>query len=370
VANPRKPKNDKGNTSKAPKTKVSQERSGPDSEQPVSNNDPSQLETALEAEPASPVKPKDIRRLLKHGRKLLKGNRKRLTPSQIAEVEGVLGELAEALTKTKTSPISDEDSAGVFHRADRVIDRHLGFAQKGALREYAESIILAILFALVLRAFVVEAFKIPTKSMVPTLLEGDHLFVNKFSYGIRIPFTTKRLISFGEPERGDVIVFVFPREQAAEHIAQHGRDCLDKASLTEEKDYIKRVIGLPGDTIEVINNVVHIDGEPVPRTVLYRHEVSDRSFPPHRRLELWSEETLNGQSYNTISREASVAGNFGPIKVKEDHVFVMGDNRDNSSDSRCWGQVPMDNIKGEALVIWWSNGPYGPRWSRMFTLVE
>src|SRR5690606_25640144 len=159
------------------------------------------------------------KRLLKAGKKLLKRGRKELDQRKIATVEEALASLERAYNRHKQGEDDDDGLEEAYHHADRVLERHLAFAQKSAFREYAESIILAVLFALVLRAFVIEAFKIPTKSMVPTLLEGDHLFVNKFAYGIRIPFTTSRLITFGEPERGDVVVFVFPREQAAEHIA-------------------------------------------------------------------------------------------------------------------------------------------------------
>jgi len=313
-----------------------------------------------------PVTPREAKRLLKQGRKLLKRNRKRLSPRQIEDVEIALEELDSARSCDDESELS-----AVFHRADRVIERHLGFAQKSALREYTESILLAVLFALLLRAFVVEAFKIPTKSMVPTLLEGDHLFVNKFAYGVRIPFTTSRLVTFDEPDRGDVIVFIFPREEAIEHLSNkmHDRDCIDRSSLQEDKDYIKRVVGLPGDSIEVINNVIHINGEPVQRTLLYRRTVSD-GLPPPKRAEIWAEERIGDAEFVTVARDWSIAGNFGPITVKPEHVFVMGDNRDNSSDSRCWGQVPIENIKGEATVIWWSSGPHGPRWSRLFSLIK
>ena len=193
--------------------------------------------------------------------------------------------------------------------------------RKSVVREYAEAILIAIVLALFIRTFVIQAFKIPSGSMKPTLLVGDHILVNKFIYGIKLPFTDKILISLSEPERGDVVVFKFP--------------------LDTRKDYIKRVIGVPGDRVELVDKQLLINGRP--------------TEDPHA-------------SY-------SMSGSmrmFGPVTVPVDHLFVMGDNRDESSDSRVWGFVPRPYLKGKAFLIYWSwdRKNYGVRWSRLADIVR
>ncbi len=178
----------------------------------------------------------------------------------------------------------------------------------GVVREYAESIIIAILIALFIRAFVIQAFKIPSGSMEPTLLIGDHLLVNKFIYGIRIPFTDRKVFAVHQPERGDIIVFIYPVDQS--------------------KDFIKRVIGLPGETVEIRHKKIYINGK-----------LLEPDYGTYR----------EPQVTNQVPRD-----NFGPVVVPKDHVFVMGDNRDRSYDSRFWGFVAYDKIKGKALIIYWS----------------
>ena len=178
--------------------------------------------------------------------------------------------------------------------------------RKSVFREYAEALLIAIVLALFIRTFVVQACKIPSGSMIPTLLVGDHILVNKFVYGIKIPFINKTLIPVSSPQRDDVIVFVYPVDQS--------------------KDFIKRVIGLPGEELEMAGKKIYVNGKPY------------------------------DDKYGNAKRPLFHAGvKFGPvIKVPEGHVFVMGDNRDNSSDSRVWGFVPLESIKGKALIIYWS----------------
>lgn len=197
--------------------------------------------------------------------------------------------------------------------------------KKSTVREYLEVIGIAVLLALFIRTFVVQAFKIPSGSMKPTLLVGDHILVNKFIYGIKVPFTDRTLVSVAAPKRGDVIVFKFPRDTS--------------------KDYIKRVVGLPGDQIEIIDRRLLINGKPVD--------------DPHAFY------SLAGIMPDSFLRH------FGPIAVPPDHLFVMGDNRDESSDSRVWGFVPMSYVKGKAFLIYWSwdQGNFGVRWTRLGHLV-
>ena len=192
--------------------------------------------------------------------------------------------------------------------------------RKSVFREYAEAIAIAVVLALFIRTFVVQAFKIPSGSMKPTLLVGDHILVNKFIYGIKIPFTDKILVKLSRPKRGDVIVFKYP--------------------LDTKKDYIKRVIGLPGDQIELANKQL----------------------------------IINGQIVDDSHAKYSLLGNlrnYGPIAVPADHLFVMGDNRDESSDSRVWGFVPLSYLKGKAFLIYWSwnSREFGVRWSRLGDIV-
>jgi signal peptidase I len=153
--------------------------------------------------------------------------------------------------------------------------------------------------------------------MQPTLLIGDHILVNKFIYGVGIPFTDKKLFDINKPERGDVIVFIYPED--------------------ESKDYIKRVIGLPGDTINIINKQIFINGKP------YHDEFGVYDDPL----------TLARGQFN------SNRDNFGPVTVPPDSLFVMGDNRDHSSDSRFWGFVTINKVRGKAFIIYWS-------WEKMF----
>ena len=201
--------------------------------------------------------------------------------------------------------------------------------RKSTAREYAEALGVALLLALVIRTFVVQAFKIPSGSMLPTLQIGDHILVNKFVYGPRleIPLTQVslgQLPGLRKPRPGDVVVFVYPNDRT--------------------KDFIKRVVAIEGQTVEVRNRRVFVDGEP--------------ADDPHAN---WSARHEGGQG-----------DQLKPFTVPAGHVFVMGDNRDQSYDSRFWGPVPMSDLKGLATVIYWSwDGPdRWVRWDRLGRLVD
>ena len=181
---------------------------------------------------------------------------------------------------------------------------------KSKFREFIESVLIAFVIAAFIISFVVQAFKIPSGSMIPTILIGDHLFVNKFIYGIKIPFLRKTIIPVTAPKREDVIVFIFPQDRS--------------------KDFIKRVIGLPGDKIEMKNKKIFINDEAY--------------ADPHG---VYTDPVI-------LPAAAGPRDNFGPLTVPEKSLFVMGDNRDHSLDSRFWGVVELKDVLGKAFIIYWS----------------
>lgn len=183
-------------------------------------------------------------------------------------------------------------------------------ATKSKVQEYIEAIIIAILIAVVIRTFIVQAYKIPSRSMVPTLLVGDHLLVNKFIYGVKIPVIRRIIVPITDPKRGDIIVFIYPNDRT--------------------KDYIKRVIGVGGDKIEIKNKNIFINDQP------YKDAFG-----------IYSDNT----TYPAIMQPRD---NFGPVTVPRGSLFVMGDNRDESADSRFWGFVDLKDVEGKALLIYWS----------------
>ncbi len=261
-----------------------------------------------------------------------------------------------------------DDVRVALERLSTQVERELVPYEKSAWREYAETIGIATLTALFLRAFVLGAFQIPSGSMKPTLLIGDHLFATKYSYGIRFPFKSEYLIRWASPERGQVVVFLFPSEEARTYLQMQPaamRTCLEASSLEGERDMIKRVIGLPGDTVEVRDNLVIVNGKPFERTFI-RQEATGEFLRPLETLERED----NGEAEYSVRFVGARTKDFGPIKVQDDHVFVMGDNRDESADGRCWGQVPIENIEGRARILWWSLGPDGVRWERFGRLIR
>jgi signal peptidase I len=284
------------------------------------------------------------------------------------ELTAALDTLSKALDEG-----DDEKTLAGLRKIEEKSTRYLAFARKGVAREYFESIGVAILIAVVLRMFCIEAFKIPSESMVPTLMVGDHIFVSKYLYGISVPFLNKRVVRFAAPARGDVVVFVKPSraEQAGVSFEYSGDDTPEPMAGT---DFIKRIVGLPDDIVEMKDDILFINGAQIPRcrvgTAKYRAKDEMRQKWVDEVGELWIEK-LGDRRYTILeTRDDMPFENFGPVKVAYDQVFVLGDNRDNSNDSRSWGMVPFDNIKGRASVIWWSNRrPHGFQWDRVGTFI-
>jgi signal peptidase I len=239
--------------------------------------------------------------------------------------------------------------------AERESAEKLGRWKKSELREVIESVLVAFAVAMALRTFVIEAFKIPSGSMIPTLQVGDHIFVNKFTYGPAIPWTQKRAWSAMPPSRGDVIVFAYP-----EH---------------PEQDFIKRAIAIPGDTLEVRGGHPILNGWQVPSCLAgnYSYEEQQEGYRSRHEGEVFVE-FLEDEAYLTLyDRQGFQSEYQGPFVVKEGEVWVMGDNRNNSHDSRMWfggagGGVPFANIRGRALFVWLSFAD-SIDWSRMFAPV-
>ncbi len=296
---------------------------------------------------------KEAVRLVRETERILKHRGHRLTPTARNVIDGRISEVRAHLTQ----PSRLEPAMKALRDET---DRHSAVLRKASAFEYVQSFGSAILIALFIRAFFIEAFKIPTGSMIPTLMVGDHLFVNKLSYGPRIPFTNVRIAEFGQPERGEIVVFVFPGEGD-----DHG------------KDFIKRIVAVAGDRVRLTDNVLFVNGEAVitdPGTS--RQSCSDDNLTACQCIR--QTERLGDVTYVTQhvapgsdvfrgcmnnpdwpSDDPRQIGNsahnpdFPEVVVPQGHVFAMGDNRDNSSDGRFWGFIPVEHIKGRALFIWW-----------------
>jgi len=218
---------------------------------------------------------------------------------------------------------------------------------KPVWREWLESLIVIAVLAVVIRSFIVAPFKIPSSSMVPTLLVGDYLFVLRYPYGFRIPFTDIQLLS-KQAHRGDVAVFVYPDDKS--------------------KDYIKRIVGLPGDKIGYRKNVLYINGKEMPQKAMGKYTY----FMADGRADVSDlyEENLDGVKHEILRKPFSIRD--GQWTVPKHMYFALGDNRNNSRDSRFWGFIPQSYLIGRAAIIWWSwDAEKGaPRWGRIGQLIH
>ncbi|AHK78671.1 signal peptidase [Ectothiorhodospira haloalkaliphila] len=232
---------------------------------------------------------------------------------------------------------------------DKRVAKVAAKAQEPWYVDYAKAFLPVLLIVLVLRSFVAEPFRIPSGSMMPTLLVGDFILVSKSSYGIRLPVVRTRIINTGQPQRGDVAVFRYP--------------------ANPREDYIKRIVGVPGDRVGFHGKRLYINGEPVPQEVLgiYEGQGSGAVMTGARLME----ERINGVSHQVLAWPDRQSAE-GEVVVPEGHYFALGDNRDNSNDSRFWGFVPEENLVGRALFIWmhWDHGAREMDFSRLGTRIQ
>jgi len=216
-------------------------------------------------------------------------------------------------------------------------------AKEPVLVEYSKSFFPVLLIVFLLRGFIVEPFRIPSGSMLPSLYIGDFILVNKFAYGVRVPVLNKKIFDVSEPERGDVVVFRYPRD--------------------ESLDYIKRIIGLPGDHIAYYNKVLYVNGKPVERKFVGQYKGPGQTFANEYI------EKLGDVEHEMLLLPARPNNLQGEYIVPENMYFAMGDNRDNSNDSRVWGPVPEENLLGRAFMIWMH---YSDEWhlDRIGTIIK
>jgi signal peptidase I len=310
---------------------------------------------------------RDAQALLKEAQRIRRRYPHRLTAGQAKDLDARSTALRNAL-------VEDRDVQSKLEQLNALLDGALAFAKKSQARQYVESIGAVVFVALVLRSLVVEAYQIPSGSMIPTLDVGDRIWVNKLIYGVRLPFTDIKLgTHYRPPRRGEIIVFEKPDEP--------------------DKDLIKRVVGVAGDTVELREGMVYVNGVAVAR----QHDGGLHYWDKEEQQDLWKERngdawrekmgvasfvTLHDPDVERMMRDPEYESalrdseerkkwTFPPTQVPPDKLFVMGDNRDNSNDSRFWGFVPLNLVRGRAMVVWWSNGePEGVRFKRFGHLIE
>jgi signal peptidase I len=284
---------------------------------------------------------------LEEGPYLFRKAKKDLSPEQKAE--------AASLFKAIKAGLKAKDEKGLESELEKYAafkEAHFSQVHVNRTWETAKELIWIILVVFCIRWIFIEPFRIPSGSMIPTLLVGDQLMVNKLVYGVQIPLTTEKLFNLEKPKRGDIIIFKYPPYP--------------------REDYVKRVVGVAGDEVMVKGGQLMINGRPVPREYVEPYAGPSGSGACES-FDLYTE-TLDHTAHSMLlCHRSHLDDNFGPVKVPEGSVFGMGDNRDNSADSRYWGFIPLDNIKGRALFIHLPLDPerhYLPRWNRFFKWIR
>jgi len=297
---------------------------------------------------------KKARHIYSESKNLFAKNRSKIQP-EISEL------IKERLRKAELA-ISNGNASEIELRTDElesINKEHLSKFGKSRLRQNIEALLFAVALALLIRTFIIQPFKIPSGSMMSTLLVGDHLLVSKFIYGTKIPFTNTIVLPLREIRHGDVIVFKYPNNESD--------------SSKNGVHYIKRVVGLPGDRIDISGRNLIVNEVELPLNFVGDYN-DDRFGTRYDKYE----EDLLGKKHVVIyekGRDYTQRGNL-PLVVPPGHVFVMGDNRDNSQDSRFWGFVPIHNIEGQAFITHWSwdfdsdNFLNKVRWNRIFSLID
>jgi len=278
---------------------------------------------------------------------LFRKNKRKLSPEDREQFKNIIQSLAQGLKSKDAEALEKSISEYKFFR-----EKHFSGVKINKTWETLKEILWILLIVFLIRWLAIEPFRIPSGSMIPTLLVGDQLMVNKFIYGWQIPLTTKKLTNFKKPERGEIIVFKFPKNT--------------------REDYVKRVVGVPGDRVMMRDGVLFINDKEVPRQYVspYTGPI-DAGFCSE--YDLYLEKLGKIEHQMILCHRSHIGDDFGPVDIPKGYLWVMGDNRDNSSDSRSWGLVPMENIKGRAWFIHLPLDPsrhYIPRWNRFFKRIR
>ena len=301
------------------------------------------------------------KKLIRTVRSIIRRKRSFLAPREADHAEVRILACEEAIKRDSLHEIrASRKALGIF------FNDNLRSYGKSPVRQNIEAIVIAVALALAIRAFVFQPFKIPSGSMLPTLLVGDHILINKFVYGTRVPFTNKVFFPFSKIDRGDIVVFKLSEDNATD-FPMPGKGAF----------YIKRTVGIAGDEIDIRGRDVLLNGRAVAQTYSGNYEYPDQKFFS---VADRYEQSLSGKNFSVIYKKGNGSTTSGkmsfPLVIPKGRIFVMGDNRDNSYDSRFWGFVPVENVYGRAFMIHWSWNLSNPglankvRWQRIFSGIE